>query len=233
MRRRKNCTLRSTRRRPRQTTTSASCAPIKECAAAFIVRSPHSDPRPRPDRRADLLTRPHLLAPPASGSRDRSASTGTRQHQPVVSRFQFRDARPEAWRPPLVHWPHRPVAERDSPSIRGGAPCPSTDPARMTIATRGFCELAVRLLVKHPTANVSTRLRIEQPDRGRGRDARVRPDGRRCLRREQLRLDHAARYRLGPLQLARAAHHADEHDDDQGLWTHDTRHHFSTKGRGP
>ena len=82
-------------------------------------------------------------------------------------------------------------------------------------ARRVFDELAIRLLVKHPAANVSTCLRIEQPDRGRGRFARARPDGRRCLRRGQLRLDHAARYRLGPFQLARAAYHAGEHDKDQ------------------
>jgi hypothetical protein len=69
-------------------------------------------------------------------------------------------------------------------------------------------------LVKQPAANVSTRLRIEQPDRGRDRSARVLRGSLWWLRREQLRLDHSARYRLGPFQLTGDSCHAGEHNEE-------------------
>ena len=80
---------------------------------------------------------------------------------------------------------------------------------------RVFRELAIRLLMKHPAADVSSRLRIEQPDRSRcvGAD-RAQAGGPSWLRRQQFRLDHAARCRLGTFQLTGDSCQTGEHDDE-------------------
>ena len=65
-----------------------------------------------------------------------------------------------------------------------------------------FGQLAGRLLVKQPAADVAARLCIEQPDGGGIGGARLTSRGLGQLRLEKLRLEHAARDRVGPLELA-------------------------------
>src|SRR4030095_12307522 len=62
-------------------------------------------------------------------------------------------------------------------------------------------QLARWLLVKHSATDVSPRLCIEQPDGGGVGRPRLRSCGLGRLRLEQLWLEHASRYRVGPLEL--------------------------------
>jgi hypothetical protein len=97
---------------------------------------------------------------------------------------------------------------------------------------RVFDQLAIGPVMKHRAADVSARLSVEQPNGGG-----VRRTGRRfrfgLLRLEQLWLQHAAGYRVGPSELAGNGRQAGDGNEKRRAHAESATHCFTVTGRGP
>ncbi len=97
---------------------------------------------------------------------------------------------------------------------------------------RVFDQLAIGPVMKHCAADVSARLSVEQANGGG-----VRRTGRRSrfglLRLEQLWLEHAAGYHIGPSELARGRGQAENSEEKREAAADRAGHCFTVTGRGP